>query len=83
MSVERVAELVLYVRAGCHLCDQFLLEVSLDLGPAAEHLQLQDVDADVESAVRYGLRVPVLEWRGTVLCEGIYDAAGVRRALGV
>ena len=83
MSVERVAELVLYVRAGCHLCDQFLLEVSLDLGPAAEHLQLQDVDADVESAVRYGLRVPVLEWRGTVLCEGVYDAAGVRRALGV
>ena len=83
MTVERAAELVLYVRAGCHLCDQFLLEVSLDLGPAAEQLQLRDVDADVESAVRYGLRVPVLEWRGTVLCEGVYDATGVRRALGV
>ena len=83
MTVERVAELVLYVRAGCHLCDQFLLDLSLDVGPAAEQLQLRDVDADVDIAVRYGLRVPVLEWRGTVLCEGIYDAAGVRRALGV
>jgi hypothetical protein len=83
VTVERAADLVLYVRAGCHLCDQFLLELSLDLGTAAEQLQLRDVDADVESAVRHGLRVPVLEWRGTVLCEGVYDAAGVRRALGV
>ena len=83
MTALAASELILYVRAGCHLCDQFLLEASLDLGPAVEQLQLRDVDADVDAAVRYGLRVPVLEWRGAVLCEGVYDAAGVRRALGV
>ena len=83
MTAGAVSELVLYVRAGCHLCDQFLLDASIDLGLAAEQLQLRDVDADVDTAVRYGLRVPVLEWRGAVLCEGIYDAAGVRQALGV
>ena len=83
MNPESVPELVLYVRAGCHLCDQFLLELSLDLGPALERLQVRDVDGDVDLAVRFGLRVPVLEHRGAVLCEGVYDGAGVRRALGV
>jgi len=83
MNPESVPELVLYVRAGCHLCDQFLLELSLDLGPALERLQVLDVDGDVDLAVRFGLRVPVLEHRGAVLCEGVYDGAGVRRALGV
>ena len=83
MNPETVPELLLYVRAGCHLCDQFLLELSLDLGPALERLQVLDVDGDVDLAVRFGLRVPVLEHRGAVLCEGVYDGAGVRRALGV
>ena len=83
MNPETVPELLLYVRAGCHLCDQFLLELSLDLGHALERLQVLDVDGDVDLAVRFGLRVPVLEHRGAVLCEGVYDGAGVRRALGV
>jgi hypothetical protein len=75
--------LVLYVREGCHLCEQFLLELSLELGPGIERLQLRDVDQDVDLAVRFGLRVPVLELDGTVVCEGVYDGAGVRQALGV
>ena len=83
MNRELPEGLVLYVRQGCHLCDQFLLELSLDLGPGIERLQVQDVDQDVDLAVRFGLRVPVLELDGTVLCEGIYDGAGVRQALGV
>ena len=83
MSPATVRELVLYVRACCHLCDQFLLELSLDLGPAVERLQVLDVDGDVDLAVRFGLRVPVLEYRGAVLCEAVYDGARVRRALGV
>lgn len=83
MTADPLASLVLYVREGCHLCEQFLLELSLDLGPGIERLQVVDVDHDVDLAVRFGLRVPVLELAGTVLCEGVYDGAGVRRALGV
>ena len=75
--------LVLYVREGCHLCDQFLVELSLDLGPAIERVALVDVDRDAELASCFGLRVPVLEADGEVLCEGFYDGAGVRRALRV
>jgi len=83
MSGRPPGGLVLYVRENCHLCEQFLLELSLDLGTGIERLQVQDVDQDVDLAVRFGLRVPVLELDGTVLCEGIYDGAGVRQALGV
>lgn len=75
--------LVLYVREGCHLCDQFLVELSVDLGPAIERLAVVDVDGDAALASRFGLRVPVLEAGGEVLCEGFYDGAGVRRALQV
>ena len=83
MTADPLASLVLYVREGCHLCEQFLLELSLELGPGIERLRVVDVDHDVDLAVRFGLRVPVLEFAGVVLCEGVYDGAGVRRALGV
>jgi hypothetical protein len=75
--------LVLYVREGCHLCDLFLAELSIELGPAVERLAIVDVDRDEELASRFGLRVPVLEAGGEVLCEGFYDGARVRRALQV
>lgn len=74
---------VLYVREGCHLCDEFLLELSFDLGADFGLLRVRDVDRDDELASRYGRRVPVLEARGEVLCEGIYDRARVREALRV
>jgi len=76
-----VAELTLYVRDGCHLCEQFLLELSLDLGPRLEELALVEVDRDAELATRFGLRVPVFAVDGAVVCEGAYDAGQVRGAL--
>ena len=83
MTGEPTARLILYVREGCHLCEQFMLELSLDLGPDMERLQVQDVDRDADLAVRFGLRVPVLELDGAVISEGVYDGAGVRGALGL
>jgi Glutaredoxin-like domain (DUF836) len=75
--------LVLYVREGCHLCDQFLVDLSLELGPAVSAVEIADVDRDAALAARYGLRVPVFEVAGVVACEGRYDAARVRSALRV
>jgi len=83
MDTERCADWVLYVREGCHLCEQFLLELSLDLGPAVEVVPVVDVDEDPDLAIRFGLRVPVLAAGSTVLCEGVYDAPRVRPALQV
>jgi hypothetical protein len=74
---------VLYVRDGCHLCDEFLVDLTRDMGPAHERLEVVDVDREPGLAARYGLRVPVLEIAGEVACEGRYEAPRVRRALQV
>jgi hypothetical protein len=75
--------LVLYVRAGCHLCEQFLLELSLDFPQSLDSLETQDVDTDADLASEFGLRVPVLTVHGQVACEGLYDRARVAAALGL
>jgi hypothetical protein len=69
------------VREGCPLCDTFLLDLSLDLGPVSPAVALIDVDADPALATQFGLRVPVLEMAGEVICEARYDSARVRQAL--
>lgn len=74
---------VVLVRQGCHLCDQFIAELEIDLGPAALALRIVDVDTDVDLATRFGLRVPVLQVGGHVVCEGVYDAPRTREALGL
>ncbi len=76
-------DVAVMVRAGCHLCDQFLLELSLELGPAFEQVRIVDVDADPELALRYGLRVPVLEVDGRLVCEGVLDPGRAGAALGL
>jgi len=73
----------LLVRDGCHLCDAFLLELSLDHPALVERLQLRDVDADPGLAAEFGLRVPVLRIAGSTACEGRYDRDEVRAALGL
>jgi hypothetical protein len=75
--------LELLVRDGCHLCDAFLLELSLDHPALLERLQLSDVDAEPALAAEFGLRVPVLRVNGRTACEGRYDRAEVHAALGL
>jgi hypothetical protein len=79
----RAARTVLYVREGCHLCDQFLVELAQDMGPAYATLTVLDVDRDPALAAEFGLRVPVLTVAGRVACEGRYDSPRVRDALRV
>lgn len=71
----------LYVREGCHLCEQFLLELELDLGDRVGQVAVVDVDRDPALALDFGLRVPVFEVDGAVACEGAYDRSRVRQAL--
>jgi hypothetical protein len=53
-----MADLVLYTRQGCCLCEG-LAEKLLLLQPAP-HLRLIDVDAEPQLQRRFGLEVPVL-----------------------
>jgi len=77
------AEFAFYTREGCHLCEQFLLDLSLDFPALRARLPLRDVDSEPAWAVEYGLRVPVLTADGAVVCEGTYDRAKVGAALGL
>jgi Glutaredoxin-like domain (DUF836) len=79
----RSAKLGLYVREGCHLCDEFLLNFSLDHPELLETLETRDVDTESALATEFGLRVPVLTVDGLVACEGCYDRDKVATALGL
>jgi hypothetical protein len=73
---------LLYVREGCHLCEQFQMELSLDLA-LDDSVTVLDVDQDADLAAEFGLRVPVLVVAGEIVCEGVYDRPRVRAALRV
>lgn len=75
--------LELLVRPGCHLCDQFLLDFSLDHPSHLPQLALRDVDSDPALAAEFGLRIPVLRRGGRVACEGRYDRDEVAAVLQV
>ena len=77
------APLALYVRTGCHLCDEFLLDFSLDHPDLLTTLETRDVDEESALAAAFGLRVPVLTIGGHVACEGRYDRDKVATALGL
>lgn len=77
------AALALYIRAGCHLCDEFLLDFSLDHPGLLGALETRDVDTETALAIEYGLRVPVFTIDGHVACEGRYDRDKVATALGL
>ena len=70
---------VMYTRAGCHLCDDAwaLLESARRRHGFA--LAKADVDADPELAARYGTEVPVVEVNGQARFRGVVNAVLLRR----
>jgi glutaredoxin len=71
---------VLYGRAGCHLCEVLAGELARLGVPFSEI----DVDGDETLRARYGARVPVLAAAdGRELAEGRIESAGLRARLGL
>ena len=72
--------LILYSRAGCHLCEEFILDLELlPGGPPA--VRVVDIDSDPELVARYGERVPVLVRDQDVLCEVRLSASAKEKIL--
>ncbi|MDH3747216.1 MAG: glutaredoxin family protein [Gammaproteobacteria bacterium] len=69
-----------YSRKGCHLCE-VLVEQLLDLVRGHADVVVHDVDSCEDWCAEYGLRVPVVEYRGTQLCEFTLDRGIVMAAL--
>ena len=77
-----MAELTLYYREGCHLCE-VMLQALRGLQRRLEfELQLVDVDRDAELARRYDEWVPVLCLGEREVCHYHLDEQVLRQFLG-
>lgn len=70
--------IVLYSKAGCHLCDDARLHLE-DLA-ADHHLSYDEVDIRRDSAIfeRYRYRIPVITVDGVERLEGRIEADEIR-----
>jgi len=76
-------DVVLYSKAGCHLCDEMkavVLGVQMEI-PFA--LEVVDTGADPALEAVYGSQVPVLVIDGRKAFKYRVDAASLRRRLAV
>ena len=73
------AQLVLYSRPGCHLCEQ-ALEKLVALHAEGYRFELREVDIESDEGLlrRMLERIPVLELNGEVVSELILDQTAVR-----
>lgn len=79
----RSAELVLYLRDGCGLCDEMLegvRQLQAELGFALDVVEISD-SPNLEA--RFGTKVPVLTSSKDELCSYFLDANRVRRYFAV
>jgi glutaredoxin len=76
------AEVVLYSRPGCHLCEE-ALEALVDLHRGGYRFELREVDIESDEALLRGMleRIPVVEVNGEVVSELVLDQASVTARL--
>ena len=66
-------------RAECSLCEQLLVDLAEEIGPAeAAAVNVVDVDQDAELVRKYGHRVPVLLADGDFVCDYRLDRTRLR-----
>ncbi len=70
-----------YTREDCLLCDEFIVELARTLGATSESFEVRDVDANLVTRRRFGLKIPVLTCNGSVVCHGHLDRDAVLRLL--
>jgi glutaredoxin len=76
-----MAELTLYHRPGCHLCDD-MRDALLEFQPEhAFQLREIDIDASPELRARYGVLIPVLCLGEQEICHYHLDSVALRAAL--
>lgn len=73
--------LVLYTRAGCHLCTEMLAEARPIADRHGIGIESVDIDGDPALARRYHVRIPVLAIDGEEICHHFLDPDALERAL--
>lgn len=77
------AKLVMYTRAGCHLCDDMQRVVEEVARAVPLELRIVDVDSDENLRRLYDWEVPVLEVDGRRAFKYRVTVRELRRRLGV
>jgi hypothetical protein len=75
------AQLTLYYRQGCHLCDDMAAHLSRLRGELAFDVGLVDIDGDIRLRQQYNEQVPVLMRGDQVLSRYFLDEASLRSVL--
>ncbi len=73
--------LILYLREGCHLCEDLEAQLAELLEPDAYSLQRIDIDTDPALHRRYNERVPVLAHGEHEICHHFLDLIAVKQLL--
>jgi len=72
--------MVLYERAGCHLCEEAALELDRLVGSGA--YRRVDIETDDELLLRYGHRIPVISVDGVDRLEAPISTPDLRELVG-
>jgi glutaredoxin len=73
--------ITVYVRPGCHLCDEALAVLRPLAGEAGARLETVDIESDDELHRRYLERIPVTCLDGEELSDFVVDEADLRARL--
>jgi glutaredoxin len=74
-------DVTMYMRAGCHLCEQAKAAMAPVLAATGARLQEVDIDDDPILLARYTNDVPVIFIGAQFFCQHRVDAARLRRHL--
>ena len=72
-------QLTIYIRTGCHLCEDMLQELNLRQAALGFTLQVVDIADKPELGSLYGTKVPVLTHAGEEICHYFLDEVALRQ----
>lgn len=75
------ADIVMYTRQGCHLCEQAWEQLEQARRRYGFALRQMDIDSDAQLAQQYGECVPVVVVNGQVRFRGVINRVLLRRLL--
>ena len=78
----RLLRLDVYIRQGCHLCDEMIHVLSEFRNDYNFSIETIDIDSDVKLRDRYNTLVPVLCLGEKEICHHFFDLKAFRQVIG-
>ncbi len=75
--------LIVYSRAGCHLCDALIDELTEFCSGNPFTFTDIDISGKEDLEKLYGLKVPVVTYNNIILCEYFLDTQAINAYFGI